>query len=184
MGFFSKKLTVAETKYSVYDRELLAMYKGVKHFRHMLDGRKFHINTDHKPLIYSFLQKTETSSPRQNRHLDFVGQFTTDIRHISGDSNVVADFLSRVCQVDGSFTIDYAIIANEQRTDAELRQLLNNQIRNSLQLKAITFSDSIAEVFCDVSTGTARPYIPEKFREALIKNYTDLRTQVLRLRLN
>lgn len=32
---------------------------------------------------------------RQLRHIKFISQFTTDIRHISGDSNVVADALSR-----------------------------------------------------------------------------------------
>ena len=34
--FFSKKLNPAETRYSAFDRELLAVYATIKHFRHNL----------------------------------------------------------------------------------------------------------------------------------------------------
>jgi cleavage and polyadenylation specificity factor subunit 1 len=44
-----KKLNPAHQKYSAYDRELLAIYEGIKHFRHMLEARHFIIFTDHKP---------------------------------------------------------------------------------------------------------------------------------------
>jgi hypothetical protein len=50
LSFFSKKLDTAQLKYSVFDRELLAAYLSFRHFRYMLDGRKFHILSDHKPL--------------------------------------------------------------------------------------------------------------------------------------
>jgi cleavage and polyadenylation specificity factor subunit 1 len=36
---FSKNLNRAQQKYSAYDRELLAIYEAVKHFRHMLKAR-------------------------------------------------------------------------------------------------------------------------------------------------
>ena len=51
IAFFS---TPAERKYSAFDRELLAIFVAVKHFRHYLEGRAFTIFTDHKPLIYAF----------------------------------------------------------------------------------------------------------------------------------
>ncbi len=56
LGFFSKKLEPAHTKYSAFDRELLACSLGIRHFRHMLEGRRFTIFTDHKPLTYALLQ--------------------------------------------------------------------------------------------------------------------------------
>ncbi len=52
LGFFSKKLDGAQVKYSAFDRELLACVSGFRHFRHMLEGRRFTIFTDHKPLTY------------------------------------------------------------------------------------------------------------------------------------
>jgi RNase H-like domain found in reverse transcriptase len=50
LGFFSKKLDPAQRKYSAFDRELYACYAGIRHFSYMLEGRKFTIFTDHKPL--------------------------------------------------------------------------------------------------------------------------------------
>ena len=47
---FSRKMTPAETRYSTFDRGLLAVYLAIKHFRHFLEGRQFHVLTDHKPL--------------------------------------------------------------------------------------------------------------------------------------
>ena len=52
LSFFSKKLNPAETRYSAFDRELLAVYATIKHFRHNLEGRNFFVNTDHKPLTF------------------------------------------------------------------------------------------------------------------------------------
>ncbi len=48
LGFFSKKLEAAQQKYSAFDRELFACFAGIRHFRYMLDGRRFAIFTDQK----------------------------------------------------------------------------------------------------------------------------------------
>ena len=50
LSFFSKKLSPAETRYSAFDQELLAVYSTIRHFRHNLEGREFYVNTDHKPM--------------------------------------------------------------------------------------------------------------------------------------
>ena len=34
IAYFSRKLKPAETRYSTFDRELLAIYLAIKHFRH------------------------------------------------------------------------------------------------------------------------------------------------------
>jgi cleavage and polyadenylation specificity factor subunit 1 len=91
-----KKFKPAQQKYSTYDRELLAIYEAVKNFRHMLEARQFTIFCGHKPITYAFQQKWDKCSPRQFKCLNFLAQFRTDIRHISGQDNVVADALSRV----------------------------------------------------------------------------------------
>jgi RNase H-like domain found in reverse transcriptase len=51
LGFFFQKLSAAKTHYSAFNRELLAVYSGILHFRHMLEGRNFTIFTDHMPLL-------------------------------------------------------------------------------------------------------------------------------------
>ncbi|GFV10603.1 retrovirus-related Pol polyprotein from transposon opus [Trichonephila clavipes] len=94
LAFFSRKLTSSEKSYSAYDRELLAIYSAIRHFRYMLEARDFTVFTDHKPLTYAFRQKSDKCSPRQIRQLDFISQFTTNIVHIPGSDNIAADVLS------------------------------------------------------------------------------------------
>ena len=73
LGFFSRKLSSAETKYGAFDTELLAIYRAIRYSRNMVEGRTFTIFTDHKPLAFAFRQKAEKFSPRQFRHLDYIG---------------------------------------------------------------------------------------------------------------
>ncbi len=47
LALFSRGLTPTETRYSTYDRELLAIYLAIKHFRYCIKGRDFHIEIDH-----------------------------------------------------------------------------------------------------------------------------------------
>ena len=94
-AFFSRKLSTAKRKYSAFDRELLAIYLAIKHFRHFVEGRPFTIYTDHKPLTFAFASTTERS-PRQTRHLSFVAEFSTDVRHIEGNGR--GCFVPSVCK--------------------------------------------------------------------------------------
>ncbi|GFX54520.1 retrovirus-related Pol polyprotein from transposon opus [Trichonephila clavipes] len=106
LAFFSRKLTSSEKSYSAYDRELLAIYSAIRHFRYMLEARDFTVFTDHKPLTYAFRQKSDKCSPRQIRQLDFISQFTTNIVHIPGSDNIAADVLSRVSAITFPSQID------------------------------------------------------------------------------
>ncbi|GFT99444.1 transposon Tf2-9 polyprotein [Trichonephila clavipes] len=96
LAFYSSKLNKSQKNWSTYDRELFSIYSSVKKFKHMLEGRTFVIYTDQKPLTYAFRQHSEKCSPRQLRHLDFISQFSTDIRYTKGSDNTVSDALSRI----------------------------------------------------------------------------------------
>ena len=95
LGFFSKKLDPAQQKYSAFDRELFAVYAGIRHFRHLLEGRKFTVYTDHKPLTHAISRVSDPWTARQCRHLAYIAEYTSDIRHVAGAENIVADTLSR-----------------------------------------------------------------------------------------
>ncbi|GFT17702.1 transposon Tf2-6 polyprotein [Trichonephila clavipes] len=141
----------------------LAIYSAIRHFRYMLEARDFTVFTDHKPLTYAFRQKSDKCSPRQIRQLDFISQFTTNIVHIPGSDNIAADVLSRVSAITFPSQIDYDCIAETQQTDQELHTLIASG--TSLELKKVTFPNSSTEIMCDLSTGTARPYIPKQHRQ-------------------
>ena len=87
----------------------------------MLEARHFTVLMDHKPLTFAFHQRREKCSPRQLNHLDFISQFTTYIRHIAGQDNIVADTLSRVEAIIAPGTHD--ALAAAQKIDDELRTI-------------------------------------------------------------
>ena len=68
LAYFSRKLRPPEIKYSAFDRELLAVYLGIRHFRHYLEGRTFPIFTDHRPLTFA-MAKRPRCSPKNAMHL-------------------------------------------------------------------------------------------------------------------
>jgi hypothetical protein len=51
LGFFSHKLTNTESRYTTFDRKLLAAQAAIKHFWYFCKGRAFQFWTDHKPLL-------------------------------------------------------------------------------------------------------------------------------------
>ena len=94
-AFYSRKLNQAEMKYSTFDRELLACVSTIRHFHFLVEGRCFHVLTDHKPLVYALHRVSDPWSAQQQRHLAYISEYTENIRHVSGSANVVADALSR-----------------------------------------------------------------------------------------
>lgn len=165
LAFFSRKLSPAQTKYSPYDRELLAVYEAIKYFRFMVEARNFSVMTDHKPLTYAFSTTKENCSPRQYRYLDFISQFTTDLRYIPGNDNVVADSLSRIEEVTPA--IDYKLLAQLQEDDSELEDLIKHG--STLKLEKVKIPDSNVFVYCDLSTQPPRPYVTPTLRKQVFE---------------
>ena len=93
IGYFSKKLKPAETRYSTTDREALAIILACRRFHHFLWGVPFTIHTDHQPLVSVFKRKTK--SPRMNRWVIEMQYYRFKINYHPGKQNLVADQLSR-----------------------------------------------------------------------------------------
>ena len=125
--FFSRKMTPAETCYSTFDRELLAVYLAIKHFHHFLEDRHFHVLTNHKPLTFALKTLSDRHTLRQACQLDYILQFTSTIRQVHGMDNVVADALSRIetnALLSGQRpTVDLAAMAKTQAIDPQIRAL-------------------------------------------------------------
>ncbi|GFR62129.1 Pol polyprotein [Elysia marginata] len=119
LAFFSKRLRPPEQKYSTFDRELLRLYLAIRHFRFFLEGRPFTAYTDHKPLVGAMSKLSDPWTARQQRHLAFISEFTTDIMHVSGKSNIVADCLSRPALNNVILDIDYDAMAKAQKEDKD-----------------------------------------------------------------
>ncbi|CAH2226312.1 jg18630 [Pararge aegeria aegeria] len=136
----------------------------------MVEARHFTVYTDHKPISFAFHERKQNCSPRQFRHLDYISQVTTDIRHISGKDNVVADTLSRVEKLDAPICL--TDLANSQNKDQELAQYLTGE--TFLRLKKINFPGSRVPLHCDVSTPTPRPFVTTEFRMQVFQSLHSL----------
>ena len=171
IAFFSKNLSSAQQKWSAFDRELLAIYLAVRHFKHFLDGRSFTIFTDHKPLTFMFTSSMRNATARQTRHMNYISNYTSDIRYIQGDQNVAADCLSRPVEpcVNVIFQeqppLNYVELAEAQESDSLLMHLQNSD--NSLEISTQKLPSSSKTLLIDLSTGIARPLVPQSHRQKI-----------------
>ena len=162
LAFFSRQLRPCERKYSTFDRELLGLYLAIRHFRFLLEARPFSVFVDHKPLTFAMAKVSEPWSARQQRQLAYISEFTTDIRHVAGKDNHVADCLSRAIAGAVHLGIDYTSMAGDQASDTEV-QALRTAV-TGLRLEDIKYDNVGATLLCDVSTGQPRPVVPGSWR--------------------
>ena len=155
ISYFSKQLLSAQKHYSTFDHVILAIYQAVKHFRHFVEGRQFTIFTDHKPLTGALLASSDRYTPRQVRYLDYIPQFSSDIRHVKGSQNRPADALSRlganVLATDDSTTVDFVEMAAAQADDPDLH---HSRSSSSLILRDIPLPTVDGTIVGNISTGT------------------------------
>nr|VZI17555.1 unnamed protein product [Spirometra erinaceieuropaei] len=172
LAFFSKKLLPAETRYSTFGRELLVIYLAVKHFRHSLEGRDFTVFTDHKPSTFALRSHTDKLNPREIRQLDYISQFTSDIRHIDGSRNKAADALSRpsIAHLQLSPGINLAEMAAEQR---RVGPPCDEDV-SGLQLQELPLTTGNGTILCDVSTPSHRPFVPPSLRRKVFSSLHNL----------
>src|SRR6185436_14811233 len=102
------KLSAAEQKYPVHEKELLAIVHAIKLWRPYLEGQKFTVITDHAALEY--INTQPNLSKRQARWLDVLQSSTYKVKYRPGKTNVVADALSRKAQLKNITTINVELI--------------------------------------------------------------------------
>ncbi|KAF2883624.1 hypothetical protein ILUMI_22558 [Ignelater luminosus] len=111
ISFASRTLTKAELGYSVIHKEALAIVWAVQTFSQYLVGRHFTLCTDHKPLLAIFGEYKgipKMSAGRLQRWAVFLSELDYTFKHIDGNSNVIADGLSRLpIRHIGKHTNDY-----------------------------------------------------------------------------
>lgn len=173
-AFFSKALKPPERNYSTFGRELLSAYLAVRHFRHFLEGRRFTILSDHKPLTHAFCSASSRYSPREIRHLSYIAEFSTDIQHVCGAENSPADALSRIAHLKATGAqLSPELLAQAQSTDEELTRLRSSNT-TSLQLMDVAIPNSALTLCCDTSGAQPRPFVPAGLRRAVFGSLHDL----------
>ena len=135
-----------------------------------IEGRQFTVLTDHKPVCYFLATSSSWHSPHEIRHLAFILEFTTDIQHISGVDNPVADALSRVEALTvPEHDLNLHQLAVDQQDDPQLQHLRLSPTC-SLQWWEVSLPSARQRLVCDFSTGTPRPYLPPAYRRAVFNS--------------
>lgn len=106
--FISRTFKKGELNKPIIEKELLAIHFAISVFRPYVYGTDFTVFSDHKPLIYLYKMNNPTSKLTRIR-LD-LEEYTFEVVHISGKSNVVADALSRVRIEDLKNVYNYDIL--------------------------------------------------------------------------
>ena len=93
IAYASRKLLPRETKYSIIEKECLAVVWALKFFHVYLYGQSFVIQTDHQPLAW--LQRMRNANPRLTRWALAVQPHCLTMEHRPGKNKGNADDLSR-----------------------------------------------------------------------------------------
>ena len=170
LGFYSAKLDERQQQWSAYDRELYAIYSAVDHFSYLVEGRPFTIVTDHRPLCHLFTTQKHQKIERRSRWTEFISQFSTDIVHTSGVSNVVADALSRPdAEVNLISTVPLSSqIATAQQQDEEIQRMRSAGFRQHV-LKEVLDEHTGISMLCSEFQGRLRPIVPAKMRRDIFQ---------------
>lgn len=122
IAYASRTLNGAETRYSVIEKELLAIVWAVKHFRPYLFGRKFKLITDHRPLTW--LLSVKDPGSRLLRWRLKLEEYEYTIQYKPGKINSNADALSRIKinhldTISSSPTVDSKTLETEYNSFTE-----------------------------------------------------------------
>ncbi|GFX22020.1 transposon Tf2-6 polyprotein [Trichonephila clavipes] len=147
----------------------------MKHFRQQLEGYNFTIFTDHRLLIFAFTKTSDSRSPVQLGHLDFVSQFSTDIRHVSKSDNSMADTHSGI--ILNLSTADLQYLADTRTNDEEFKTLVSfNDC--SINLKHLKMERVLLKSSAMSKGKKVQSWVPEKLSVAEFRFLHNLPNQV------
>ena len=113
VGYFSRKLSPSEKKYSATELECLAIVKAIDHFAVHLWGREFMVVTDHKALQY--LDSSKHLNARLTRWALQLQQHSFKTKYRPGIKHGNADGLSRQAWGNGG-AADQGVKERKERT--------------------------------------------------------------------
>jgi transposase InsO family protein len=125
VAFFSRMFKETQKRYPTTLREFQGVFEALKHWRHYLDGIRFRLVVDHKPLVYMLTRGTKAmDGTRWAWRFSLVSAFDFEIVYRPGKDHKVPDVLSRIV---GSISVSFESLEEAQRFDSDTRKLLDKE---------------------------------------------------------
>ena len=129
VAYFSRSMAPAELNYEIYDKELLAIFAGFRHWRAYLEGsvHPVRVVTDHKNLEY--FATTKLLTRRQARWSEFLSSFHYKVLYRPGRLGGKPDILTRRSDVypkrgEGAYALANPQNLQQLFKDGQLLELL------------------------------------------------------------
>lgn len=159
IAFLSKRFNPTQKKYSINEREMLAIIYSIHKLKFYLIGNKFTINTDNQSLIAILKCRPGNLNGRIYRWYLYLQKFKFDINYIPSKKNFIADCFSRSyvssSKERNSLYINYHnlqntndvyfnkdVILGEQRNATELNYVFDN-LQNANVYKGFEIRDGL-----------------------------------------
>ena len=181
ISYASRVMNDTEKRYSTTERECLALFWGLKKFKHLILGFKVNILTDHKPITDLYKKREFINNSKFNRWFMAVLEFNPEIKYIPGKSNNLADGLSRAYEevenkvIDKKFCftcraveLDMVVVKIEQERDQDIRNIVAEKLMDDSQRKEFEIINGLVYKKPVNDTEGLRLYIPRTLiREVL-----------------
>ncbi|QRW15631.1 Retrotransposable element Tf2 protein [Rhizoctonia solani] len=146
VAYLSKSLSPAEKNYNIFDKELLAVIRAFKEWRHLLEGSELPVQvlTDHKNLEH--FSTSQSLNKRQIQWANFLVDYNFQIIYRPGAQNKKADILSRQYDlvpleggVENQVLLKPELFIASITPDQEINDLIGEAIYKDERLKEILY---------------------------------------------
>lgn len=146
IAYFSKKLNPTQRRYTILEKELMAIVCCISTFKHYLYGRHFIIRCDNKSLTQ--LSKLENPGNRVARWFMFLADYNYTFQHVPSSENIIADILSRdyfnTSEVNANTPIKSNTGSNNKNKTQEIGKILSN-LNNNNNTECVTTKNCDSE---------------------------------------
>ena len=158
IGIYNKKLSDIQRKYTVVEREALAIIKGLEHFKTIIYNSKINIFTDSANQLFI----GDSEKQRNQRWKLLLEEYNYSLNYIKGVSNVGADFLSKNLIIAETKSMCPWIL-EEIKAFQEKDKLITEMFRNN-KLKL-----TVCENISLITNQNEKIYIPNSYVHELIR---------------
>ena len=163
VAFASRALSKTERRYSQIEKETLAVVYASEKFNQFVYGRRFLVESDHKPLQSIFKRNINKAPPQIQRLLLRLRKYDIDLIFSPGNSIPVPDVLSRAYlpnTKEDDKSLEYQIhllVSNLPISEPKLREI-QNATENDQVLQKL--KKLISDGFPDSKSSTPAELIP------------------------